>query len=319
MEKKSNKPKTSSQPNVPYKIQNQTIIFSSSFNKSIDEYYNIINKCKCLIFYDDYLSKFNQPIMIPINLISISMSYEFNKPIVLTPNLLSIIFNGQFNSSLVLSRQLKFLHLGFGFYQPITLSKYMSCLIHIVVNFEHDLILNKYLNELILGYVFNIENRCILPKKLYKFIFETDTIHNLKLSKNIFYLSVNSMTIKYLILPKNIRNVVLKCKSSIAFIPSPRMLRLKLCCNNCFTTNFFLEKPIELLKINNYDSFVCDNLSNSIKYIETFGDVNSKICNFPNRTKVSVIKDFGSAFDEDSDEVAFTGTPTIFKILRMFE
>lgn len=287
MGKKSNKSSVPTK-NCSYRIHDNTIIFSNNFNKPLDEYYTIINKYKFLAFENDYSSKFNRHITIPMNLTSIAFSNKFNKPVVLTPNLTNVVFNGNFNSSIELSKKLKSLHLGYDFNKPINLSKYLMHLSLVTNEYSYPVIINKYMNKLILGPNNNFENLCILPKNLHKLNSTTEIITCLKLPKNMKNLTLFfSILDGQIFLPKNITKLSLFFVSSNTSINlTPRIKVLYLHLEKDSTKKIILEKPVDLLRLEGYITSVCDNLPNGMRQIEAYYNDNFHCAELPNSMRI---------------------------------
>lgn len=274
--------------NDQYRIQDQTIIFSSNFNKSLDEYYQVINKCKNLIFEGDSLSKFNHPIIIPMNLTSITLPNRFNKPLILTPELTSVKFsipsNSSFNSSIEWSKKLKSLILGYDFNKSISFPKYLMCFSLVNDLYEHELALNKYLKKLVLEKDVDFQNQFLLPKTLYELKIETDSVFDLKLSKNIHSFTIVTEKLnKCSQLPKNMRQIQITGPLPHLFILTPRVRHLSLYLEEEDLTNkFILEGPIELLEISEFTPCICENLQNGTKCVKLDYCDNFSVCNLPN-------------------------------------
>lgn len=299
--------KEKSKTKVQYQIQDQTIIFSNNFDEPIDEYHAIINKCQCMKFANGSLSKFNHPIIIPMNLTSIIFPCMFNKPIVLTPNLTSVKFDNpyssSFNSSIEPSKKLKYLNLGYYFDNPISLTKYLMHFSLITNFYKHDLVLNKYLKKLVLGVFINFENRCVLPKILYELTLCEDTVFDLKLSKNMYSFTINMGKLnKCLQLPKNIRRIDISCKSTHPFILTPRVTYLYLCLGGKNLENkFILERPVDLLELSEFTPYICENLHNGTKCIEFCHYHGFSACNLPNSLSIIIFRHCNDDYDDDFD------------------
>jgi len=98
-----------------YWIVDNWLIFKPEFNDELDEYYDIINKYKKIMF-----SNYNKKIDLSnnINLTHLFLGYNFNQEIDLSNNihLTHLTFGCNFNQEIDLSNNIHLTHLTFGYY-----------------------------------------------------------------------------------------------------------------------------------------------------------------------------------------------------------
>lgn len=259
-----------SQPTTEYPIKNNTLQFSNKFNEPIDKYHNIINSCGCtcsIFKIDVFMTEFNKPLTVPINVTCVHFGHSFN-------------------NSIELTRKLKFLHFGNAFNSSINLPKYLE---HLTIDFSYNnlTVLNKYINEL------NTYNGDFtyfpkLPKKLIKFSIESEISKcmyaDLKFSKNIYnvWMSINTWHCS-LVLPKNIKRLLMtrNFTQTLILTPNIKILSFEWC---HFEKPIYYEKLFDLLHLNfELECIFCyDNLPNGLKRtLMTLEHVN----NLPNDIK----------------------------------
>jgi hypothetical protein len=241
-----------------YWIIEDQFIFKPQFDLPIDVYKNKISQYNKLVFsnytdahiciktnnkyyyeyYNKYLlSKFNQKVDLPPNLVHINFGYFFNQKVDLPPNLVYINFGEYFNQKVDLPLNLVYINFGEYFNQKVDLPPNL-----IYLTFGHkfnqkvDLPLNiKYLKidcnnknlidylpdsieELILDSNFDLELND-LPQSIKKIIFNSYTyIHELNcLPSNIEYIQLpqfyNKEIIKY---PNKLKTI--KCSNNYKYV-----------------------------------------------------------------------------------------------------
>lgn len=282
---------------VPYTINDGTICFMIGFNSSLDEYYSIINTCKCIKFANNNTADclvdigvvlFNTGFEIPNNITSIEFNKSFNCPIVLTPNLTHVVFGSHFSRSVVLSRKLK--HIVFKriveYYENIILPKSTEYLNLSIFHTKQCELTKKLivLHMSVGGCGFNphFTQKFILNKALCKLLVTIDGSQQIVLSKNLIVVTLEFSKKNSNIhfdLPKNIKKIVLlRFLFKKPLILTPNLTYLLFSTIESSKT-FIIEKPINevFLDANNYKAI--NNLPNGTKSMGLFSYPDSQTVN----------------------------------------
>lgn len=278
---------TLSKHHIPYTINNDTICFTTGFNGPLDEYYSIINTCKCIKFANNDnidcdhfgIVTFNTTFEIPNNITDVEFNNSFNCPIVLTSNLTRVVFGLGFSQFVELSRRLK--HIVFKriveYYGNIILpksSEYLNLSIFQTKQCE----LTKKLIALRMnvggcGFNPHFTQKFILNKALRKLLVSIDGSQPIILSKNLVVVKLEFSKQNSNIhfdLPKNLKTIVLlQFLFTKPLILTPKLSQLLFSTFES-TKTFIIENAINnvFLDANNYK--VIDNLPNGTKSMGLF-------------------------------------------------
>ena len=224
---------------LDYWIVDNKFIFKPEFNKSIIKYIDVISNCDTLVFsnyddvniciqtndfdkknYDNYKgSKFNQEVKLPENITQITFGESFNQKVILPENLTQITFGNCFNQKVILPENLTHITFGYEFSQEVNLPEKLKYLMIDCNNLNIINYLPNGLEELILGYNFDLELNN-LPNFIKRIIFYISSNYNKELNNLPNLLEYLELPKKY---DKKISNIpnslkTVKCYQNYKFI-----------------------------------------------------------------------------------------------------
>lgn len=296
------------QSKLHYIIIDDELIFTELFNEPLDEYYDILSRCKILRFESAdnhnspfdypivltpclthiYLNKyFNQPIVLTHGLIHISFGSRFDHPIILSPNLECVDLGTMFNQTLVLNKSLKDLTTGYYFNHPLNISKN---LIRICINelYKHSIVLTKKLKDC--SFICNPCHQINLTKNVERVYFGTNFQRKFSLNKNLVSVRFRCGTARPIVLGKNIKYLSLGCVCNNIYLPK----YLKTFDGRFYQQErFIFERPLDTISFNPSNEYLCDNIpdktSNVMLNCEYGIMPRRKLINPPSNTLVTVI------------------------------
>lgn len=244
-------------------ISNHTVIFDRYFNEPLsDAHYAIISQHPKVMFG----TFFNEPVVLPLNLIHATFGYEFKQSVILSKNLIHLILNDKYNVEIFLTKNMRCLSIGDRFDKPIFFNKLMKCTI-----------LGQYYNQ-----------KLKLNKNITHLTLDSDSyIHPVFLTKKMLHMAFKESYVcsEQLILPKNLTHLQLAFGYNKPIILTAHISSLII--NTEYNKNIYFENPISYLEIATLNNFINDNLPNSITLlkIRKRGSVKCFLNNMPNCVK----------------------------------
>lgn len=230
-----------------YVIKGNAVIFDSSIDEPINEYFKVISLHPILVFNNKSYGctkYFNQPnILLPQNIKKLVLNPWYTQSLTLPKYIKYFKTNCSYKKSTLLPKTIVYLNYEHSLVEDIKLSKnikhfFMSC------EFDQIIKLSKSLTHLKCSSFFNVHldvSKNIIYLKLGNLFNQS-----IDLSKNLKCLIIGLRMEKYFVLPKNVKHMVFFSSSEYIVVLTETIEKLSLC-----SVNYNL----------------CDNLTDGLKCV----------------------------------------------------
>lgn len=255
---------------VRYAIKGNAVIFDSSIDEPIDEYFRVISSYPILVF----------------NRKSYKSNNYFNQPnLLLGQNIKKLVLNPRYNQPLELPKYIKCLKIDHSYNNPILLPK-TTVYLDSEYSFLDDIILSKNIKHVFMPLEF--DKIIKLPKSTIFLKQEPFFNVHLDVSKNMIYLRLGNMFNRPIVLPKKLKYLIIGTRMCYNFT-LPKYVKHMMFNSLYIDRIVVLTETIEKLTLcrANYD--LCENLTDSLKYV--FAKRNLIKNNIPVKPKI-IIKQY---------------------------
>lgn len=231
-----------------YAIKGDAVIFDSSIDEPIDEYFEVIGSHPILAFNDKSFKstkRFNQPnLLLGQNIKKLVLNPHYNQPLKLPKYIKCLKINLSYDNPILLPKTIVYFDSEYSFLENIKLSKNIK---HVFTPFEFNQIikLSKSTTHLKCNPFFNL---------------------HLDVSKNMIYLRLGNKFNRPIVFPKKLKYLIIGLKMCYNFI-------LPKCAKHMMLDSLYINRIVELtetiekLTLCRANYGLCENLTDSLKCV----------------------------------------------------